>query len=172
MYNTVLISAVGYLNWLVWPCLKTKLCFAICVWGVWGFLGSLAGKESTWRGPWFDFWVRKTRWRRDRLSTAVFLGFPGGSDSSESACSVETWVGKKPWRREQQPTPVFLPRESPWTEEPGGLQSVGSRESDVTERLSAAQHVGCVTEWCCLCWRRSVLAQAAFTHSAPCCLCL
>ena len=24
-----------------------------------------------------------------------------------------------------QPTPVFLPRESPWTEEPGGLQSMG-----------------------------------------------
>ena len=29
------------------------------------------------------------------------------------------------WRREQQPTPVFLPGESPWTEEPGGLQSMG-----------------------------------------------
>ena len=27
-------------------------------------------------------------WRRDRLSTPVFLGFPGGSDSKESACSV------------------------------------------------------------------------------------
>ena len=26
-----------------------------------------------------------------------------------------------------QPTPVFLPGESPWTEEPGGLQSMGSR---------------------------------------------
>ena len=25
----------------------------------------------------------------------------------------------------QQPTPVFLPGESPWTEEPGGLQSIG-----------------------------------------------
>jgi len=24
-----------------------------------------------------------------------------------------------------QPTRVFLPRESPWTEEPGGLQSIG-----------------------------------------------
>ena len=27
-------------------------------------------------------------WRRDRLLTAVFLGFPGGSDSKESACNV------------------------------------------------------------------------------------
>ena len=31
------------------------------------------------------------------------------------------------WRRAWQPTPVFLPGESPWTEEPGGLQSMGSQ---------------------------------------------
>ena len=36
-------------------------------------------------------------------------------------------VGKIPWRRAWQPTPVFLPGESPWTEKPGGLQSMGSR---------------------------------------------
>ena len=29
------------------------------------------------------------------------------------------------WSGAQQPTPVFLPGESPWTEEPGGLQSIG-----------------------------------------------
>jgi len=29
------------------------------------------------------------------------------------------------WRRGWQPTPVFLPEESPWREEPGGLQSMG-----------------------------------------------
>ena len=33
--------------------------------------------------------------------------------------------GRFPWRRAWQPTPVFLPRESQ-TEEPGGLQSIGS----------------------------------------------
>ena len=27
-------------------------------------------------------------WRRDRLSTPVFLGFPGGSNSKESACNA------------------------------------------------------------------------------------
>jgi len=32
-----------------------------------------------------------------------------------------------------QPTPVFLPGESPWTKEPGGLQSTGSPK---TERLT------------------------------------
>ena len=30
-------------------------------------------------------------------------------------------------RRAWQPTPVFLPGESPWTEEPGGLHSMGSQ---------------------------------------------
>ena len=37
----------------------------------------------------------------------------------------DPWVGKIPWRRERLPTPVFLPGESPWTEELGGLQSMG-----------------------------------------------
>ena len=37
------------------------------------------------------------------------------------------WVGKIPWRRAWQPTPVFLPGESPWAEEPGRLQPMGSQ---------------------------------------------
>ena len=37
----------------------------------------------------------------------------------------DPWVGKIPWRREWQATPVFLPGESPQTEGPGGLQSIG-----------------------------------------------
>ena len=32
-----------------------------------------------------------------------------------------------PWRRARQPTPVFLPGEYTWTEEPGGLQFMGSQ---------------------------------------------
>ena len=43
----------------------------------------------------------------------------------------ETWVqplGQEDlWRRKWQPTPVFLPGESPWTEEPGRLQLMGSQ---------------------------------------------
>ena len=38
-------------------------------------------------------------------------------------------VGKIPWRRAWQPTPAFLPGKILWTEEPGGLQSVGSQKS-------------------------------------------
>ena len=40
------------------------------------------------RRPWFDSWVRKICWRRDRLPTPIFLGFPGGSDGKEYACNV------------------------------------------------------------------------------------
>ena len=43
------------------------------------------------------------------------------------------WVGKIPWRRAWQLTPVFLLRESAWAEEPGRLQSMGCKESDMTE---------------------------------------
>ena len=36
-------------------------------------------------------------------------------------------LGRSPGEGHGQLTPVFLPGESPWTEEPGGLQSVGSQ---------------------------------------------
>ena len=83
------------------------------------------------RRPWFDSWVGKIHWKRDRLLTPVFLGFPGGSDGKESFCHVgdlgfNPWAGKIPWRRAWQHTPVFLPGESPWTEGPCGLHSMGS----------------------------------------------
>ena len=41
---------------------------------------------------------------------------------------------------EWQPTPVFLPGEFPWTEEPGGLQSMESKELDMTDQLTQLQH--------------------------------
>ena len=59
-------------------------------------------------------------------------GLPGSSAGEESACNAgdsgpgfNPWVGKIPQRRAWTPTPVFLPGESPWTEKPGGLQSMG-----------------------------------------------
>ena len=39
----------------------------------------------------------------------------------------DSWIGKILWRRAWQPIPVVLPGESPWTEESGGLQSMGSQ---------------------------------------------
>ena len=37
---------------------------------------------------WFDSWVRKIPWRRDRLPAPVFLGFPCDSAGKESACNA------------------------------------------------------------------------------------
>ena len=36
----------------------------------------------------FNSWVGKFPWRRDRLSTPVFLGFTRGSNGKESTCNV------------------------------------------------------------------------------------
>ena len=70
------------------------------------------------------------------LGLLCYRGFPGGLDSKEFNCNVGDLglipgLGRSPgggggggaW----QPTPVFLPGEFPWTEEPGGLQSMGSQ---------------------------------------------
>ena len=88
------------------------------------FPGSSAEKRIHLQCTWFDSWVRKIPWRRDRLPTPIFLGFLCGSAGKEDACNAgrpgfDPWVGKIPWRREGLPTPVFWPGEfqglySPW----------------------------------------------------------
>ena len=47
---------------------------------------------------------------------------------------TQVWfLGREyPLEKEMATTPVFLPGESPWTEEPGRLQSMGLQELDVT----------------------------------------
>ena len=59
-------------------------------------------------------------------------GFPGGSEVKNLPAMQEDLSlipGSFPWRRALQPTPVFLPGESPWTEEPEGLHSMGSQKA-------------------------------------------
>ena len=52
-------------------------------------------------------------------------------DTTEKLSHEWLWhphsFGKIPWRRAWQPTPGFLSGESPWTEEPSGLQSTESQ---------------------------------------------
>ena len=77
-------------------------------------------------------------WKYDYLfihCTVGKWGFPSGTSSKELASQcrrckrpeLDPWVGRIPWRRAWQPTLVFLPGESPWTEEPGGLQFLGHK---------------------------------------------
>ena len=53
-------------------------------------------------------------------------GFPGGSEGKESTCHAGDLGWEDPLEA-WQPTLVFLPGKIPWTEEPGGLQSMGSQ---------------------------------------------
>ena len=53
-----------------------------------GFLVAQLVKNLQCRKPRFDSWVRKICWRRDRLSTPLFLGFSCGSAGKESACNA------------------------------------------------------------------------------------
>ena len=65
----------------------------------------------------------------------IFLAFPGGASGKQPVCqcrrhkrhSFDPWVRKIPWRRAWQPTPVILAWRIPSTEEPDGLQSMGSQ---------------------------------------------
>ena len=59
------------------------------------------------------------------------LGFPGGSDSKESPVMQETSVPPLGWEDPLEKAMAthssILAWEIPWTEEPGGLESMGSQ---------------------------------------------
>ena len=91
---------------------------------------------------WFDFWAGKVPWRRDRLPTAVFLGFPDGSAGKKSACnvgylgSIPGW-GRSPGQRNGYPLQYSglensMDRGVWWATE----ESWGHKELDTTEQLS------------------------------------
>ena len=87
----------------------------------------------------------------------------------------DPWVGKIPWSWKWHPTPVFLPGESPWTEEPHGLQST---ETQSQTWLSGWAHSSVAWVWspariCCqefwdislytnACYRISTILNASF----------
>ena len=98
------------------------------------------------------FLVRKIPCRRDRLSSAVFLGFPGSSDGKESACNAEDLgsipgLGRSPgeghmathssikaWRipwdsleKGKATHSSILAWRTSWTKKPGRLQSMRSQ---------------------------------------------
>ena len=54
----------------------------LCKWLPWCLSWSRIHLQC--RRPWFNSWVRKIHWRRDRLLTPVFLGFSCGSAGKES----------------------------------------------------------------------------------------
>ena len=79
---------------------------------------------------------------------AEHLGFPGDTVCKEPACQwrrhkkhgFSPWVGMIPWRSAWEHTLVFLPGESPWTEEPGELQSMGPQRVGHKRSKRARMH--------------------------------
>ena len=67
-----------------------------------------------------------------------YRGLSGQESTCQCRPGFNPWVGKIPWRRKWQPSPVFL--RIPWTEEPGGLKSMGSQESVTTEHRHTHTH--------------------------------
>ena len=69
---------------------------------------------------------------KSQIGLSDFTFTFSGSHSKESTSNVGDLgsipgLGRSPRERNDYPSPVFLPGESPWTEEPGGLQSMGSQ---------------------------------------------
>ena len=95
------------------------------------------------RAPLTSYWTDAPCLIRNRVWEG--WGFPGSSAGKESTCNagdLGSRVGKIPWRRAWQPIPVFLPGESHEQRSLGGYSPWGLKESDMTERLSPAQHMG------------------------------
>ena len=79
--------------------------------------------------PWWHF---LRHWVRCFLSLGTFLKLSWWLRWERICLQCERpgfypWIGKISWKRAWQHSPVFLTGESPWTEEPGGLQSMGSK---------------------------------------------
>ena len=86
-------------------------------------------KQESWNGLPFSP-------PRDRLPIPLFLSFTGVSNGKESACSVGD-LGlipglEDPLEKEMAIHSSILACKIPWTEESGGLQSMGSQVSDTT----------------------------------------
>ena len=67
------------------------------------------------------------------MKKSIHMGFPGGSDGKESACMQKPWVhfmGQEDSVEEGMAThSSILAGKIPWSEEPGGLQSIGSQKT-------------------------------------------
>ena len=74
------------------------------------------------------------------LAISIQLGFPGGSvvknppDKQEMRVQLLGW--EDPLEKDMATHCSALAWEVPWMMEPGGLQSLGSKEKDVTGQLN------------------------------------
>ena len=77
------------------------------------------------------------------MHNIIVINFPGGSDGKEFTCSAGDLslipgLGRSPGGEHVNPLQYSQPGESPWTEEPGGLQSIESQRVNRMEQLRIA----------------------------------
>ena len=100
----------------------------------WGKQTELAGHGcKCQRRSQNDSWVFVWATEKMMFSSATMKGFPGGTSDKECACQCrrrerlgfDLWVGKIPLEEEMVTHSSVLAWRILWTEEPGGLQSIG-----------------------------------------------
>ena len=113
-----------------------------------------------------DSWVRKIRWRRDRLHTPVFLGFPGSSDGKEPTCNTGVLglipgLGRSPRGGHGNPLQYSILEN---TMDRGSWQANsqwGHKESHTTEQLTLSFHIYACT---CVCVFTHACVLSRFHH--------
>ena len=80
---------------------------------------------------------QKFRFIIDKRKEGKWECFPGSSVVKNSPAKKETWVQSLGWEnpleKEMATCSGILAWEIPWTEYPGGLQSMQLQESDITQ---------------------------------------
>ena len=118
-----------------WPnTTRSRASFSCCM-----LLFTMGRPFPTSRRPQSIPWMLRhtRRWQtRKPLVAPVVKNLPANAGRRKRH-RFDSWAREIPWRRAWQPTPAFFPGESAWTEEPGGLQSIGHHSSDLahTERF-------------------------------------
>ena len=92
-------------------------------------------ENSMDRGAWQATNLYRCKVKRNwttNTTTTYYTGFSSGSVVKNLPANAGDAVsipgsGRSPGEGNGKPTPVFLPWKIPWTEEPGGLQSMGSQ---------------------------------------------
>ena len=114
---------------------RSGLCIQHCVW-TWpskatpssSFVDGRSCDVETRMRSYTTF--EKETFKRNKLEPGLTHGqwvknLPAVQETQETW--FDPWVWQIPWRKKWQPTPVFLPVDSPWIEELGRLQSMGSQ---------------------------------------------
>ena len=95
-------------------------------------------------------------------SLTLNSGFPGGSVVKNPPANAgdSSLGGEYPLEEDIATHSSILAWRIPWTEEPGGLRSMRSRESDTTERLNTKR--GARSQQRCTRARRKLVEHARF----------